>query len=168
MHDEEAGDSPNAVTREEFQRGAELAVTPLVAATAGMGPLENENGMHRIIFPNEIPINMADCPVAPYLIPVFNSPSNMNPYYLQKSLVLIKSQFLALLRSVDDVLIFLLQTRFCEAGHFQHYLLSENVSKMGFSGDVDQLWAFERRSSASSCEVDWLCYLTVLLILEIE
>lgn len=75
-----AADSLNAVTGEEFQRGAELAMTPLGAATARMGPLENENGMHRIICPNEIPVNTAGRPVASYLIPVFNSPSILTAY----------------------------------------------------------------------------------------
>ena len=57
-------------------------MTPFVAATAKTVPLENEDGMHRIICPTEIPISMtARLSVAPYLIPVFHSPSSVNPYY---------------------------------------------------------------------------------------
>lgn len=58
-------------------------MTPFVAVIAKMFPLENEDVMHRIICSTEIPISMAARPsVAPYFIPVFHSPSNMNPYYL--------------------------------------------------------------------------------------
>lgn len=57
-------------------------MTPFVAATAKMGPLEDEKGMHRIICPTEIPVSKAACPsVAPYLILVFRSPGNVNPFY---------------------------------------------------------------------------------------
>lgn len=57
-------------------------MTTFVAATAKTVLLENEGGMHRIICPAEIPISMAARPsVAPYLIPIFHSPSNTNPYY---------------------------------------------------------------------------------------
>lgn len=48
-----------------------------------------------------------------------------------------KCQGLPLLHNVGDVLIFLPQTRFCGDGCFQHYSLSENMSKMGFAGGVD-------------------------------
>lgn len=46
-----------------------------------MVPLENEDGMHRIICPTEIPVSTTARPSdAPYLIPIFRSPSSMNCY----------------------------------------------------------------------------------------